>query len=64
MRALGCGPSAIWGGATLGLLIGLIGGAITGDMGVWIRNAVIVGAVIGIIAEVLGAIGDRLQRRR
>ena len=33
-------------------------------MGIWIRNAVIVGAVIGIIAEVLGAISDRLQRRR
>lgn len=64
-RALGCGgSSAIWGGATFGLLVGAVVGLVTGDIGSGARNGVIAGAVVGIIAELLGALGDWLKRRQ
>jgi tetratricopeptide (TPR) repeat protein len=63
-RALGLGGrSAIWGGATLGVIVGLLAGVFTGSFGFWIPTAVIAGAAIGIVAEVLGAMSDRQRQR-
>lgn len=55
--------SAIWGGATGGLIIGGVIGLFTGDIFLGIKNGVIIGGVIGIIAEALGMIGDRIRRK-
>lgn len=62
MRALGFGRSAIWGGATAGLIIGFLWGLFTGNIGNGIKNGVIIGAALGIITELLGFIGDRLKK--
>jgi len=56
--------SAIWGGATVGLIIGGLIGLFTGNIFLSIKNGVTIGGTIGIIAEVLGAISDRLNRRK
>jgi len=55
--------SAIWGGATGGLVIGGLIGLFTDDIFSGIKNGVTVGGAIGIIAEILGMIGDRIRRK-
>lgn len=55
--------SAIWGGVTGGLIIGGIVGLFTGDIFLSIKNGVAVGGTIGIIAEILGMIGNRMRRK-
>ena len=55
------GRSAIWGGATLGLVIGLVYGLLKGDLSDILRFALI-GADLGLLANILGWIGDRLKR--
>ncbi len=54
--------SAIWGGATLGFIIGGVIGLSQGNMSLLITGA-IVGAGLGVIAEILGIIGDKLKKR-
>ena len=54
--------SAIWGGATIGLIVGVILSIIQGDFSNILRAALI-GADVGLSAEILGLIGDRLKRR-
>lgn len=61
MRALGFGRSAIWGGATLGLIIGFVVGLFTGNISSSIKNGIIVGLVLGIVAEILGTISGRIS---
>lgn len=53
--------SAIWGGATGGLIVGVVLGIIQGDFSNLLR-AVAIGALIGLAAELLGMIGDRIGR--
>ena len=55
--------SAIWGGATLGLIVAAIIGLFRGDFWPTILYAVLIGVGTGIIASVLGWIGDTLGRR-
>lgn len=52
--------SAIWGGATAGLIIGIILGFVKGDFSDILRAAFI-GADIGLLANILGWISDRLK---
>lgn len=56
--------SAIWGGATGGLVIGGIIGLFTGDIFSGVKNGITVGGIIGIIAEILGMISDRLRQEK
>jgi hypothetical protein len=57
--------SAVWGGATLGLFVGLILGFFVGSS-YWrtVLIAVGIGAASGIVANILGWIGDRARRKR
>ncbi len=55
--------SAIWGGATGGLVIGGIIGLFTGDIFSGIKNGITIGGTIGIIAEILVMISDRIRRK-
>lgn len=55
--------SAIWGGATAGLIIGGLFGLFTGDIFSGIKNGVTIGGVIGIVAEILGIVSDRIRQR-
>ncbi len=55
------GRSAIWGGGTLGLIVGLILTIIRGDT-IIIIYSIIIGIIVGVIAEVLGWISDRLKK--
>lgn len=57
------GKSAIWGGATLGLIIGFVIGLFTGNIGSSMKNGIIVGLVLGIVAEILGVISNYISRR-
>lgn len=53
--------SAVWGGATLGLIIGVVVGFIKSDFSDTLRYALI-SADLGLLANVLSWIGNRLQR--
>ena len=55
--------SAIWGGATGGLVIGGLIGLFTGDIFSGIKNGITIGGTFGIIAEILGMISDRMGRK-
>ena len=55
--------SAIWGGATAGVLIGGLIGLFSGDFFAGIKNGVTVGGGIGVIAEILGMISDRIRQK-
>ena len=48
------GRSAIWGAATLGLVIGLVVGLVKGDVVNSILWGIGIGVVVGIVAEILG----------
>jgi hypothetical protein len=58
------GPSAIWGGATLGLFVGLILGFFVGSS-YWrtVLIAVAIGAASGFVANILGSVSDIFARR-
>lgn len=56
------GRSAIWGGGTLGLVIGVVLVIFYKDSSL-IFKAILVGVIVGIIAEILGKIGDRVKRQ-
>ncbi len=64
MAALKDSPSAIWGGATLGLAVGAILGFFVGSS-YWttLLYAILIGAGTGVVASVLGWIGDRARAR-
>ena len=51
--------SPIWGGATLGLLIGLIAGFFRDHYWQTVLYAVLIGAGLGVAADVLARIGPR-----
>lgn len=54
--------SAIWGGATLGFIIGLIIGVIKGNFWDIILRAIFIGADVGLLANILAWIGARMKR--
>lgn len=57
------GKNAVWGGATIGLLVGFVVAVIQPGFD-WftLGQATVIGAFVGLIAEILGSIGDRLKR--
>lgn len=57
------GPSAVWGGATLGLIVGAIVGLVIGSFWAGLLYGVLIGAGVALIASILGWIADTIQRR-
>ena len=55
------GPNAVWGGATFGVIIGLIVGWIRGDLVNGLMWGFSIGTLAGVGAELLGKVGDRLN---
>lgn len=57
------GRNAVWGGATIGVLVGVVV-AFTRPGFDWevIGHSAVIGAFVGLVAEFLGAIGDDLKR--
>jgi hypothetical protein len=55
--------SAIWGGATLGLIVGLILGFFVGSYWTTVLYAVLIGAASGVVANVLAWPSDIARRR-
>ena len=51
--------SAVWGGATMGLLIGLVVGFIREDYWQTVMYGIGIGAALGIAANVLALLGRR-----
>lgn len=64
LRRLKDNRSAVWGGATLGLFVGLILGFFVGNYWMTVLYAVLVGAATGVVANLLGRLGDRARNRR
>jgi hypothetical protein len=56
--------SAIWGGATLGLIVGLVLGFFVGTYWMTVLYAVLIGAASGATANVLAWFGSSMQTRR
>jgi len=57
------GPNAIWGGATGGLIIGIIVALIRGGFALSILwKGIAIGAILGVIAEIVSALARRLGR--
>jgi hypothetical protein len=59
------GPNAIWGGATIGLITGIIICIVRHNFVssiVW--RGVVVGIVVGLTVELLGVLGKRLSSGR
>ena len=56
------GPNAVWGGATLGLIVGLIVAIVTGD---WGRLALIfaIGTFAGTLSEWVGRLASRARHK-
>lgn len=62
------GRNSVWGGLTLGVIVGLIIAVIFAFKGKgfnWhvVLKAVIVGTIVGFIAELLGKVSDLIKRR-
>jgi hypothetical protein len=55
--------SAVWGGATLGLVVGLALGFFVGSYWTTVLYAVLIGAASGVVANILGWLSDRGRSR-
>jgi hypothetical protein len=55
------GGSAIWGGATLGFIVGLVLGIFVGDYWTTVVYSVLIGAGVGVVSAILGWISDKLR---
>jgi hypothetical protein len=55
--------SAIWGGATIGLVVGLILGLFVGTYWTTVLYAAGIGAALGVVANILGWLSDRPRNR-
>lgn len=56
------GRSAVWGGATIGAMVGLILALVKGDWSL-LALSFAVGTFVGLGAEGLGRLSDKLRRR-
>ena len=55
------GPNPIWGGATAGLIIGFIIALVRDGFDLFvIWKVIVVGVILGILAELLARLGQRL----
>ena len=57
------GQSAIWGGATLGLIIGIVVGLVRDPFWGTLVYGVLIGTALGIVATLMGWLGDYLRLR-
>lgn len=57
------GPNQIWGGAGLGLVVGLVWGLVVGEGFALILRGAAVGAVVGLAAELLYRLLGRIRAR-
>lgn len=55
------GPNAVWGGATFGAIIGIIVGLVLGNFSNGLMWGFSVGTLLGVGAELLGKLSDRLR---
>lgn len=55
--------SAIWGGATIGLILGGLIGLFAGDIFQGGKTGLTIGGIIGVISEVLGSISNRKNEK-
>jgi hypothetical protein len=55
------GQHAVWGGATLGILVGVVVGLIKGDVLNFLGWGFIGGTLVGFVFDLLGVLSDRLQ---
>jgi len=53
---------AVWGGATLGLIIGVVVGLVRGDLANSVMWGVSIGTFAGFGAELLGRVRDLLRK--
>lgn len=58
------GRSAIWGGATAGVVLGLGVGLFWGGLAAGALNGAAIGAALGLVADVMGGMADFLRARR
>lgn len=61
------GKNAVWGGLTIGIVLGFILGLIYMFLGKgfdwsFIYKAAIIGIILGFLSEMLGILGDRTKR--
>lgn len=57
------GPNAVWGGATLGVIVGLIVALVVGDWGL-LAQIFAIGTFAGTIFEWIGRLAKRLARKK
>jgi hypothetical protein len=54
--------NAVWGGFTIGIIVGLVI-VVFSDFGLWvIGKSAIVGVVVGFGAELLGKVSDKIRK--
>lgn len=63
------GKNAVWGGLTIGAIVGLVIAIIyffKGDGFIWriVGKAIVIGTLAGIAAQLLGIISDRLKKKQ
>ena len=56
------GPNAVWGGATLGLVVGIIVALITGDWS-WLAIIFAIATFVGVLFEWIGRLSQRAAKR-
>ena len=58
------GPNAVWGGATIGLFIGIIMAVFSKGFS-WsiIYKSIVIGILVGLVAELLGVFSKALQNK-
>ncbi len=56
------GPNAVWGGATLGVIVGFIVALVVGDWGL-LALIFAIGTIAGTIFEWIGRLAKRMGRR-
>jgi hypothetical protein len=57
------GQNAVWAGAGIGILVGVVVGLIKGDVLNFLGWGFIGGTLVGLVAELLGALSDRMGQR-
>jgi uncharacterized membrane protein len=57
------GPNAVWGTATVGLIVGIIIAIFSGFTWLTIIKSMVIGVLLGVAFESLGSISDRMKNK-